>query len=66
LDIHALQWDTQPEARATAVALNDIVRVQVHLQQPLCADRYADARASGSFILVDPASNATVAAGVVG
>lgn len=66
LDIHALQWDTQPEARTTAVALNDIVRVQLRLQQPLCADRYADARASGSFILVDPASNATVAAGVVG
>jgi sulfate adenylyltransferase subunit 1 len=65
LDIHALQWDTQPDARATPVALNDIVRVQLRLQQTLCDDRYADARASGSFILVDPASNATVAAGVV-
>jgi sulfate adenylyltransferase subunit 1 len=66
LDIHALEWDAQPEAQATPVALNDIVRLSLRLQQPVCADRYAEQRASGSFILVDPATNATVAAGVVG
>ena len=66
LDIHALEWDTQTGAQAAHVALNDIVRLSLQLQQPVCADRYAEQRASGSFILVDPATNATVAAGVVG
>ncbi|MFM7847208.1 MAG: sulfate adenylyltransferase subunit 1 [Rubrivivax sp.] len=66
LDIHALEWDDQPEAQSAPVALNDIVRLSLRLQQPVCADRYAEQRASGSFILVDPATNATVAAGVIG
>ncbi len=66
LDIHTLEWDAQPEARATPVALNDIVRLSLQLQQPVCADRYAEQRAGGSFILVDAATNATVAAGVIG
>ena len=65
LDIHALEWDAQPEAQSAPVALNDIVRLSLRLQQPVCPDRYAEQRASGSFILVDPATNATVAAGVI-
>ena len=48
-----------------AVAANDIVRVQVALQSPLYVDRYETVRATGAFILIDEATNRTVAAGMV-
>ncbi len=35
------------------------------LAQPIVADRYADNPATGSFILIDEANNATVAAGMI-
>jgi sulfate adenylyltransferase subunit 1 len=47
-----------------AVAANDIVRVQLGLQSPLYLDRYEVVRASGAFILIDEATNRTVAAGM--
>ena len=48
-----------------AVAANDIVRVQLALQAPLYVDRYEAVRATGAFILIDEATNRTVAAGMV-
>jgi sulfate adenylyltransferase subunit 1 len=45
--------------------LNDIGRVEIALAQPIVADRYVDNRATGSFVLIDEATNATVAAGMV-
>ena len=48
-----------------AVAANDIVRVQLALQAPLYVDRYEAVRATGAFILIDEATNDTVAAGMV-
>jgi sulfate adenylyltransferase subunit 1 len=47
------------------VVLNDIVRLRLHVQQPLAADAYRASRSTGSFILVDEATNDTVAAGIV-
>jgi sulfate adenylyltransferase subunit 1 len=61
LDIHSLAW--APDGNA--VALNDIVRVQVKTQQPLVADAYRANRDTGCFILIDEASNDTVAAGLI-
>jgi sulfate adenylyltransferase subunit 1 len=61
LDIHALAW----HADDNAVALNDIVRVALKTQQPLVADGYRSHRATGSFILIDEATNDTVAAGLI-
>ena len=61
LDIHALTW--HPDAGA--VGLNEIVRVQLKTQQPLVADAYQEHRATGSFILIDEATNDTVAAGMI-
>jgi sulfate adenylyltransferase subunit 1 len=61
LDIHTLAWTPD----GNAVALNDIVRVQVKTQQPLVADAYRANRDTGSFILVDEATNDTVAAGLI-
>ena len=66
LDIHDLAWGCPDAAASPAtVGLNDIARVRIKTQQPLALDAYRDVRATGSFILIDEASNETVAAGVV-
>jgi sulfate adenylyltransferase subunit 1 len=53
------------ERPATALAMNDIARVSLRLAQPIAADRYADGRATGAFIVIDEATNDTVAAGMI-
>ncbi|MDR2239910.1 MAG: hypothetical protein LBE33_05650 [Zoogloeaceae bacterium] len=45
--------------------MNDIARVAMKTAQPLVFDSYADDRATGSFIIIDEASNNTVAAGMI-
>ncbi|UED87100.1 sulfate adenylyltransferase subunit 1 [Streptomyces profundus] len=45
---------------------NDIGRVVVRTAEPLPVDRYADSRATGSFLLIDPADGATLTAGMAG
>ncbi len=61
LDVNTLHRD---EA-ATALELNEIGRVTLRATQPLFFDEYRRNRATGSFILVDEATNATVAAGMI-
>jgi sulfate adenylyltransferase subunit 1 (EFTu-like GTPase family) len=46
------------------LALNDIGRVRVRTSRPLAFDPYARNRATGSFILIDEATNDTVGAGM--
>ncbi len=48
-----------------AVALNDIAGARLSLHAPLFVDPYAAVRATGSLILIDEASNQTVAAGLI-
>ncbi|MGX7680423.1 sulfate adenylyltransferase subunit 1 [Jatrophihabitans sp. DSM 45814] len=50
---------------ATELTLNDIGTVRIRLAEPIVADPYALNRSTGSFLLVDEASGATVAAGLV-
>ena len=45
--------------------MNDIARVAIKVQQPLVFDSYATDRATGSFIVIDEATNNTVAAGMI-
>jgi sulfate adenylyltransferase subunit 1 len=45
--------------------MNDIARVAIKVQQPLVFDGYATDRATGSFIVIDEATNNTVAAGMI-
>lgn len=45
--------------------LNDIGKVTLRTASPIFADPYRDNRSSGSFILIDPASKITVAAGMI-
>jgi sulfate adenylyltransferase subunit 1 len=45
--------------------MNDIARVAIKIQQPLVFDSYEIDRATGSFIVIDEATNNTVAAGMI-
>ena len=45
--------------------LNDIGRVTLRTSAPVLADRYADNRITGAFILIDEHTNDTVGAGMV-
>ncbi|HKE77651.1 MAG TPA: GTP-binding protein [Solirubrobacteraceae bacterium] len=55
----------QREPGAAELALNDIGRVRLRTSKPLAFDAYARNRATGSFILVDEATNDTVGAGMI-
>jgi bifunctional enzyme CysN/CysC len=50
---------------ATALELNEIGRVRLRTQKPLLFDPYRRNRDTGSFILIDEATNNTVAAGMI-
>jgi bifunctional enzyme CysN/CysC/sulfate adenylyltransferase subunit 1 len=45
--------------------MNSIAVVDVETSQPLFFDLYHESRSTGGFILIDPISNATVAAGMI-
>jgi sulfate adenylyltransferase subunit 1 len=45
--------------------MNDIAHVAMKVQQPLVFDSYDTDRATGSFIVIDEATNNTVAAGMI-
>ena len=60
-DIHTLSDVPGPDR----LALNDIGVVRLRLSEHLCVDAYADNRATGAFILLDEATNETVAAGMI-
>ena len=59
-----LDVTTLAHAPAETLALNDIGRVTLRTMAPLFLDSYADSRATGSFILVDELTGATVGAGM--
>ncbi len=58
LDINTLEGDTGSAALAT----NDVGRIRLALGEPIYADRYRSNRATGSAILIDETTNATVGA----
>ncbi|MBI3130114.1 MAG: 50S ribosome-binding GTPase [Acidobacteria bacterium] len=60
-----LDLDTLTRHAAPSLALNDIATLAVQLQHPVVVEAYATDRATGAFILVDEATQATVAAGLV-
>ncbi|MGZ4492874.1 MAG: sulfate adenylyltransferase subunit CysN [Nocardioidaceae bacterium] len=61
LDVNTLHRDED----AQELNLNEIGRVRLRTTQPLLCDPYARNRATGGFILVDEATNRTVAAGMI-
>ena len=62
---HRVDVDTFQPLAAKTLALNDIGLANLSLSEPIAFDRYEDNRATGSFILIDRYSNATVAAGMI-
>ena len=61
LDVNTLHRDKT----ATALKLNELGRVSLRTQVPLLLDEYSRNASTGSFILIDPDTNGTVAAGMV-
>ena len=61
IDVHTL--DKEPFTGS--VRMNDIVHAALVAQQPVFIDSYAVDRATGAFILIDEATNQTVAAGMI-
>ena len=61
LDVNTFEED----GTAAALRLNDIGRIRLRTTLPLLTDPYRRNRTTGSFILVDEGTNATVAAGMV-
>ena len=61
LDVHSLHRDTE----ATELTLNEIGRVSLRATAPLFADDYRRNRVTGSFVLIDEATNQTAAAGML-
>jgi bifunctional enzyme CysN/CysC len=57
--------DTFKPLAAKTLALNDIGFCNLSLAEPVAFDPYSDDRTTGSFILIDRFSNATVAAGII-
>ncbi len=62
---HKVDVNTLEQHEAHALALNEIGLCQLELEEALPFDPYAEIRASGSLILIDRLTNATVAAGMV-
>jgi len=61
IDVESLHRDES----ATTLELNDLARVHLELSAPLAFDSYRRNRMTGSLIVIDEASNETVAAGVI-
>lgn len=62
---HAVNINTQQHEPAQSLEMNAIGVVDIETARPLCFDPYQENRVTGSFILVDPATNATIAAGMI-
>jgi sulfate adenylyltransferase large subunit len=61
IDVHTLA----PAPNGDRLDLNDIGQVKLRLSASLVVDNYRSNRETGSFILIDEATNATVGAGMI-
>ena len=61
VDVHTLERMAAPQE----LGLNDIGRVHLRTSAPLVFDPYTSNRRTGSFILIDEATNGTVGAGMI-
>jgi bifunctional enzyme CysN/CysC/sulfate adenylyltransferase subunit 1 len=55
----------EPEPEPQELAMNDIGEIQLKTSRPLVYDGYALNRLTGSFILIEPGTHATIAAGML-
>ena len=63
--VYQIDVDTLHRRKVETFHLNDIGRIHLTTSNPIFFDRYDLNRETGSFILVDPHGNSTVAAGMI-
>ena len=61
LDIATLE----PQAAPAELGINDLGEIRLRTAKPLFYDGYATNRLTGSFVLIEPGTNATVGAGML-
>ena len=61
VDINTLQRDEESKE----VKMNDIFKVRIRTNSPIFFDSYRKNRVTGSLVLIDQGTNATVAAGMI-
>jgi len=62
---YRMNVDTLSQEDTPSLALNEIGRVQITTSKALFIDPYKINKITGSFIVIDPASNVTVGAGII-
>jgi len=63
--LHRVNISTLRNEPSRQLQMNDIASIELQTVAPLFFDGYESNRTTGSFILIDPISNATVAAGMI-
>jgi len=63
--LHRVDVNTLDHIPVSALQVNDIAAASIETTLPLFFDSYRQNRTTGSFILIDPITNATVAAGMI-
>jgi bifunctional enzyme CysN/CysC/sulfate adenylyltransferase subunit 1 len=63
--LYRVDINTLDHKPASELQMNDIARVNIETTLPLFFDPYRRNRTTGSFILIDPITNATVAGGMI-
>jgi bifunctional enzyme CysN/CysC len=62
---HKIDINTLEKIDSDTLQFNEIGEVQIDLQTPIFCDPYDSNRCTGSFIVIDPHTNDTVAAGMI-
>ena len=62
---HKFDINNLHRINSDSLSLNDIGRVALTTHRPICFDHYTQNQQTGSFVLIDSLSNATVAAGMI-
>jgi hypothetical protein len=62
---HRTNIATLEREPADALEMNSIGQVRIDLLRPIAVDLYGKNRSTGAFIVIDPESNGTVAAGMI-
>ena len=62
---HRTDVATLTHQPAQTLAMNEIGVVTLNLLRPIAVDLYSENRGTGAFILIDPKTNSTVAAGMI-
>jgi bifunctional enzyme CysN/CysC/sulfate adenylyltransferase subunit 1 len=63
--IHRVDIRSLEPEQAEQLQMNDIATVEVETSTPLFFDSYQQNRTTGSFIIIDPLTNATLGAGMI-